>query len=276
MSKSLRDPGSVRNELRRLLAEHYERANDALSDGNVHRVRTSCKWARAILKLIDDSGGGAWEDLNERTKAVADAVGGARDDQVLIKTIARLAAHVPEADAPVILRALSLRPQAPRAEYDAEALAKELKALRACAWEHAAPDSPPWNGLRAQYRRARRRMPESAQADAEAFHQWRKHVKRHYYQVRLLKPLWPREMKAWADELEEISDWLGDHHDLAVAIERLHAEVPWSGELASEAAHRQRKLAKRALRAGSRAFAARPGELIDWLEPLWQAWARSA
>lgn len=275
MSKTLRDPGSVRDELRRLLAGQYERAHGALKVHNVHRLRTSCKWARAILKLIDDSGGARSDELNGRTKAVADAVGGARDDQVLVKTISRLAAHISGADSPVILRALSLRPEAPRADYDAEALGAELRALRDCAQEHDVPDRPPWGGLGAQYRRARRRMPGATEADADAFHVWRKHVKRHYYQVRLLKPLWPREMRAWADELEDLGDWLGAHHDLAMAVERLHADVPWSTELIAEAHRRQGKLAKRSLRAGSRAFAARPGELVDWLEPLWLAWARS-
>lgn len=77
-------------------------------------------------------------------------------------------------------------------------------------------------GLRKTYARARKAM-ESVQDDPtpERFHEWRKRVKYHWYHVRLLRDIWPEEMRARCNEAHRLSQLLGDHHNMAVLVEWL-------------------------------------------------------
>ena len=72
-------------------------------------------------------------------------------------------------------------------------------------------------GLVATYRQARKTM-TAAYADptAENFHEWRKQAKYHGYHMRLLRELWKPVMRSLEQEAEELSDLLGDDHNLDV------------------------------------------------------------
>src|SRR6185436_16307976 len=53
----------------------------------------------------------------------------------------------------------------------------------------------------------------------ENLHEWRKRVKDLWYHTHLLRPIWPEQMCAVADELEALSEQLGDDHDLVMLKE---------------------------------------------------------
>ena len=53
-------------------------------------------------------------------------------------------------------------------------------------------------------------------------HEWRKRVKDLWYHCLLLQDAWKPVMSALADEAHELSDRLGDDHDLAVLLEWAH------------------------------------------------------
>jgi CHAD domain-containing protein len=73
-----------------------------------------------------------------------------------------------------------------------------------------------YEGLRRVYKRGRNRLAEAyAEPAPEKFHKWRKRVKYLWYHTRILKPLWPNLLDELADELHDLSDYLGDDHDLA-------------------------------------------------------------
>lgn len=50
----------------------------------------------------------------------------------------------------------------------------------------------------------------------DGYHEWRKRVKYKMYILRLLEPAWPLVINAFERELQVLSDYLGDDHDLAV------------------------------------------------------------
>ena len=51
---------------------------------------------------------------------------------------------------------------------------------------------------------------------AEAFREWRKRAKYHWYHMRLLREVWKEPMEGRCKALDELADILGDEHDLAV------------------------------------------------------------
>jgi CHAD domain-containing protein len=77
-------------------------------------------------------------------------------------------------------------------------------------------------GLRRIYRRGRRAMRAARQQpNNEHMHEWRKRAKDLWHAVQIVRPASPKRMKALAKEAHELSDLLGDDHDLAVLRERV-------------------------------------------------------
>jgi len=72
-------------------------------------------------------------------------------------------------------------------------------------------------GLVATYRQARKTMAVAYDdPTAENFHEWRKQAKYHGYHMRLLRELWKPVMRSLEKEADELSDLLGDDHNLDV------------------------------------------------------------
>ena len=91
-------------------------------------------------------------------------------------------------------------------------------------------------GLKRSYRRGRNRFRDvRAEASDEWVHEWRKRVKDLWYHLRLVRNAKKSVLGEAADEAHELSDLLGDHHDLAVlrddAVER--RELFGDGDLES-------------------------------------------
>jgi hypothetical protein len=79
----------------------------------------------------------------------------------------------------------------------------------------AADRSTMCSGMRRGYRRAREAMPAPGRDDDEGLHRWRRRVKDHWYQMRLLQGLSGR-LSGRVRSLKQLESWLGDHHNLVV------------------------------------------------------------
>jgi len=264
----LDDPDRAAEELRRVLCEQYERGSDALTGGyNPHRVRTSCKRARAVIQLIGDpKTDKTLGKMDAKTRKVARAFAGMRDDTVLGLLIESLAIECEVDPGPIVdacnIAPICFEPKPPFEELMA------LDELRSRAEGLEVPKSAPWKGLRRTYKRARDRM--RAAADAEDLHKWRSSVKQHWYHIRLMRRAWPEVMRAWAEELSTLGALLGDHHDLEMLCERLEeARTPDTMLVLAQARRRQEGLERRAMEIGGRAFAPPPSDLVAWRGGLW-------
>ncbi len=129
------------------------------------------------------------------------------------------------------------------------------------------------------YKRARKRMQEawSARSD-EAMHEWRKRVKYHWYHARFLGDVVPAMTRPQAEALDELSDLLGDHHDLAVLEARL-GEAPDDFGTATDLEAflgliRKRKevLAETAFELGRLSLAERKKALVKRWRGYWKIW----
>jgi CHAD domain-containing protein len=64
---------------------------------------------------------------------------------------------------------------------------------------------------------------------SENFHEWRKRVKDLSYHLQMLNPIWPEQICAAASELKELSDYLGDDHDLVLLEQAIAAKTKQEG-----------------------------------------------
>jgi hypothetical protein len=137
-----------------------------------------------------------------------------------------------------------------------------------------------WNvfesGLLRTYRRGRKTLRRArVERTDQNLHEWRKRVKDHWYHLRLLAPGCGAAVSGQAKEAHQLSDLLGDDHDLAVLKDALQ-----SGE--AEAAvdldaliglidFRRAQLQADAIHIGERLYAEKPRALGRRIHRAWDA-----
>jgi CHAD domain-containing protein len=243
----------------------------------VHNARKDIKKLRALLRLVRaELGKGVYQRESASLREAATALAGLRDADVMVATMDGL-----ELDEPIAgplrqaLEAHRLRTGGGSREQAAAEASELLGAIRA-----RIDDWPLENdsfealepGLRRMYRRGRREWRAMrSEPSVEGLHEWRKRAKELWYHHELLRPLWKPVMKAVGDEAHELSDKLGDDHDLAVLLEwaREHADSP--PELVEAVERRRRKLQEEAFELGARLYADRPKVFLRRLERLYEA-----
>jgi len=162
-----------------------------------------------------------------------------------------------------------------------EFLAKMREARqRADSWQvHGDGFAAIEGGLVKTYRRGRKALRAAYEAPGtESFHEWRKRVKYHWYHVRLLQDVWSEMMEVREEAAHDLSDLLGDDHDLAVLRETLLAEPEAFGSERDVQAfiglidRRRAELQAAARPLGERVFAEKPKRLAARLGSYWQTW----
>ena len=217
----------------------------------MHQARKDLKKLRSVLRLVrDDLGDAVYRSENVRFRDAGRMLSGARDAQVKLETLVALRERFDDrlsADG-LALFVHALDGERERlADPDGDALALDRAAAAIEAGRDAVAEWPlhedEWSvigpGLKRSYRRGRNRFRDvRAEASDEAVHEWRKRVKDLWYHLRLVRNAKKSVLGEAADEAHELSDLLGDHHDLAVlrddAVER--RELFADGDL--ESAHR--------------------------------------
>ena len=132
-------------------------------------------------------------------------------------------------------------------------------------------------GLKRAYSRGRRRFRDARKDPSdERLHEWRKRSKDLWYQLRLVRRAWPEVMTTTADEAHELSDRLGDDHDLVVLTADLEdARPPLSHEqlehLRKLIGKRRKELQGEAFAYGERLFAEKPKRFVERIERYWDA-----
>ena len=97
----------------------------------------------------------------------------------------------------------------------------------------------------------------------EHLHEWRKRTKDLWYHLRLLRPGWRAVLEPHADQAHELSDVLGDDHDLVVLTAHLDGRgVALAGEQREQLTElirkRRSELQEKAFALGERLFAEKP------------------
>lgn len=282
----------IDDAFRRIAAEQIDTAIHELADGKdrvaaVHETRKVLKRIRALLKLVRSGlPREVYKHENVRFRDIARSLAGTRDRDVLRATAARLAEG---ASAKARKTAAALTSDHGDDAEDAPGAAKPAVREAIDALEKARTDlatlrfdkkgfSVVRRGLKASYRAGRSAMHEVLdEHHDEEFHEWRKGVQAHWRQMQLLTRAWPGVFEARAALAKEISELLGEDHDLAVLIDRLAAHVMEQGEDSGgveliAAARLRQEVIRRELRPkGNALYAESPAEFVDRIGAYWTA-----
>jgi CHAD domain-containing protein len=133
-------------------------------------------------------------------------------------------------------------------------------------------------GLRRVYQRGRLWMARTYQDgnSPQKFHEWRKRVKYTWHHIEFLQPLWPALFETLANEMHQLSDYLGEAHDAAVLAAYIQenkgdfADEPELVSLLTRLSERQQALEVTAQPLGRRLYAERPKAFVERLSAYWK------
>jgi CHAD domain-containing protein len=294
MSYRLENGEKVANGMRRIVLEQADKALEQLTaksgnkDDAIHNARVCFKKIRAVLRLMADRMGGDFQKENICYRDLGRRLSSVRNNVAMIESLAKLKERFGDQ---LSEKALS-KPRRPLVESDARDKADKSRALAEVArgLRSARGRVEKWplgndgfgdlaGGLKRTYKQGRQGFAASCEGPTVAnLHEWRKRVKDLWYQVRVLKKIWPGEVGKLADELEKLGDYLSDHHDLALL--RASAGENWK-EIGDESEietlialidQRAAELRLEARLLGERIYAEKPSAFVNRLQHYWHAW----
>jgi CHAD domain-containing protein len=280
----LREGEPLSDEIRRAARGRIEHAIDELRGGTdstpeeaVHEARKDMKKLRALLRLArGELGKDVFARENACLRDAARELAGTRDSDVMLETLEAL--ELPAGLGSELREAIQAARTAAGAD-EREAAARTAVAMlkearrRVADWplERDSFDAVA-DGLDRGYRRGRRAFRTALdEPSAEALHEWRKRVKDLWYHHTLLRELWPPVMSAVGDEAHELSDRLGDDHDLVVLAAWVHGHLDADGEFSEAVIRRREELQAEAFALGARVYAEKPSAYLRRMKGLWAA-----
>jgi CHAD domain-containing protein len=256
----------------------------------IHEARKDVKKIRSALRLVRDAlGDDVWRRENDHYRDVARKLSSFRDAEILVEAVDGLGERFgPSA---------RVRYDAFRGQLDEENSAAHddgsvERAMAGAAAELAVGrsridalplDGDGWDliapGLHRSYRRGRKRLRAvEEEASVTNLHELRKRVKDLWYQLRLIRDADPDMIGSLADHAHDLSDHLGDDHDLALLREEAQrrrtafAEPGDLRHLLEEIGQRRGELQFAAISLGDRIYSEKPKRFTKGLERRWEAW----
>ena len=298
MGFSIRPTEPAGEEVCRVLQEQLSSALEHLrnpdaaggTDVAVHEARKSCKRLRAVYRLVRPGlSANRYQTLNHTVRDAARELSGARDATALVDMFGDLLtahrADPSEEELRVVKAALQDRAEAVEDDGGSEgALRRAVERLELVAELTARTNlrgrgfEVLRKGLQATYgdgHHALRRF--RAELSPELSHEWRKSVKYTWHHVELLEKTAPSVLTPLARSLHDLSDALGDAHNLAVLSDLVTDHPTRFGgpatvdRVAKMAADCRADLEHRAVRLGLRIYAESPKAFGRRVAGYWAA-----
>ncbi|HSP04447.1 MAG TPA: CHAD domain-containing protein [Acidimicrobiales bacterium] len=201
-------------------------------EDDVHETRKRGKETRGSIRLVRPALGDAYASVNAEVRDGARELSSLRDAHALLGTVDDLASS-PDGNGTDELEALAghLRVAASAATHRVDGDDPRIAVARA-RFETARAMIATWagtidvealvGGVAKTAARGRKAWKASRKdASDEQVHEWRKRVKYLWYQARLLEAADPDGIGPLVAQLDELSDLLGDEHDLTVLVEHV-------------------------------------------------------
>jgi CHAD domain-containing protein len=273
--------------------EHLRGEVDEPFADAIHEARKDLKKLRSVLRLVREPlGEYFYQRDNTGYREAGRLLSGTRDAEVKLATLAslgeRFGDRFPERGLAPLANALhaeraALSGESSRDGDDSSAgiAARQIEDGRAAIAEWPL-DGEGFElieeGLKRSYRRGRNRFAEVAEDPTEErLHEWRKRVKDLWYHLRLVRDARRGALGKAADRAHELSDLLGDHHDLAVLREDAarREDLLASDDLATLSQlveHRQQKLIDAATGLAKKVYAKKPKSFVGRIADYWSDW----
>lgn len=256
----------------------------------IHEARKDVKKIRSALRLVRDAvGDEVWRRENDHYREAARTLSSFRDAEILVEALDGLAERFgPEAEGrfDTLREQLHGENRAARDDGSVEqammdAAAKlssgrvrlEVLPLKGDGWGLIAP------GIHRTYRRGRKRLRAvEEEASVTNMHELRKRVKDLWYQIRLIRDADKHMLEPLAGHAHDLSDHLGDDHDLALlreTVQRRRAAFSHPAHkrhLLEAIDQRRGELQFAALSLAGRIYAEKPKRFTKRLEKRWEAW----
>jgi CHAD domain-containing protein len=203
-----------------------------ISPSGVHECRKALKRLRALVRLTAPAlGRGTARRRTKALSAIARLLSAHRDQTVMLETLAKLTSEIPtevqRVFSPLRAHFAGLVGQQPE-PVDVDCAAKIERLLLREAKKFARSRfrrrgfAALEGGLEKSYRQARKAMKNAyGEPSDESFHTLRKAVQWHWRQMSLLGRAWPDEFAVRVAAARELSQMLGDDHDLAMLVDAL-------------------------------------------------------
>jgi CHAD domain-containing protein len=256
------------------------------TDAAIHEARRHVKKVRALIRLVRPAIGSSYRTSNKALRRVNRLLSPIADGEAVLGTLARLDKRSP-AELSTAMGALRHALLARRAAIDRRA--KVDRVLQSCtsllnaerarvtAWSLTRRGRRAVTaGLHKTIRGARRAMSRAiARPTADNYHAWRRRVKDHWFQLRLLERRCGGDLVTRQQLLETLDGHLGEYHNCTLllpvvttetTLERLdtarvlRAIRRYQGELRAEAA-----------RVAADIYGERPRQFVARVERAWGA-----
>jgi CHAD domain-containing protein len=289
----LKSGESVSNDVRRIVLRQLDLAaselvsvGDPESDEAVHDARRRVKKIRAIIRLIRpvlDKPFRSDPDLRRVSKMLAPVADGKGVIDTLNELLHRYRKQLPRKTAAAIRSDLIAREKQIDRKAAQDGVLQEAKKTlrlerdRVKRWKLSEDGfraiAP---GLKESVRRARDGMVAAwLHPTAGNHHTWRRHVKNHWFHVRLLQGRCNGGLQPYQHQLEALDGVLGEYHNLVLLHEVLVSDSTLSRR---EVAHclriverYQRALRRNAQVLGMRIYDEKPRRFVRRVKRLWDA-----
>jgi len=293
MGFRLRVNEPIADEMKRVVARQFERAvtelkniGDPNSDAAIHRARRRVKKIRAVIRLVRPALGDKFQPLNKRLRETIDLLAPVADGQGVVEAIDRLAQKYRDDFAEPALttfraglveRELRADRQA-KVDHVLQRVSTTLRRerMRIKRWRlKGAGFRPIADGIEESCRSARRAMFLTLEhPTADNFHLWRRRVKDHWFQVRLIEACCGGHLENDEHTLERLDDALGEYHNFSLLREIITADTSVPRQ---ETARRLRvikrynaELRRRAQALGARVYTEMPRAFVRRVRALWR------
>ena len=289
---ALRENEPVREGLQRIAVGQIDDSIEGLSGegdadaaGSAHEARKSLKRLRALVRLArDELGEHVYRRESTAFREAGRRLSGARDSRVLLDALdAVIERHPKRAPRHELLpfrrTLLSRHANAQRKLQNDDAAAEVLRELRQVRdrvphWplereniESLAP------GFERIYRRGRKAYRKARkEPTTENLYELRKRSKDLWYAGQIVRPAAPKRMKALSKGAKELSDLIGEDHDLALLAESADARPDRFGdearldELLGVIKQRRKRLRRKSMKLAAELFKKKPRAVARLLE----------
>jgi CHAD domain-containing protein len=293
MAFRLKSNTSIATEIRRLVLRQLEGAirelrsvGDPESDEAIHDARRRVKKIRAVMRLVQPVLDKDYRTVDRDLKNVSRMLAPVADGQGVIVTLNQLAQRYRRALPRRAVASLRAGLRVRGAQTDRDASARGIVKIAADTLRRERQRVKEWTihgdgfeaiapGLEDSYRRARHGMILAwSKPKAAHFHSWRRHVKDHWFHVRLVEGRCGNHLLVYQRRLEALDGVLGEYHNLVLLHEILisdgYLNQMETARCLSVVSRYQQMLRRHAELLGVRIYSDKPGRYVRRIARLWQ------